>query len=186
MVFFSGEVLLRVASFFLPPGSASKKARKSSVCSELYPDPGKAERREQGLWDNSQPQDTLWLCRTLGYSSVTRGERGWRIATWPQNPQMTCFYIELWAPGWCVVIGMGTDQEENGKSQLRGYWKQRTFVSSHSPVMAWRVHEGCWNQMECFLSQPQKYIPFPQIEILPCDGSEALAQAAHRRSWALL
>lgn len=76
MVFFSGEVLLRVASFFLPPGSASKKARKSSVCSELYPDPGKAERREQELWDNSQPQDTLWLCRALGCSSVTQGRKG--------------------------------------------------------------------------------------------------------------
>lgn len=90
-----------------------------------------------------------------------RGERGCRIPTWPQNPQMTCFYTELWVPGWCVLIGMGTDQQENGKSQLRGHWEQRTSVSSHSPVMAWRVHEGCWNQRECFLSQPQKYIPFP-------------------------
>lgn len=72
MVFFSGEVLLRVASFFLPPGSSSKKARKSPVCSELYPDPEKAERREQGFWDNSQPQDTLWLCR----AQRDTGEKG--------------------------------------------------------------------------------------------------------------
>lgn len=30
-----------------------------------------------------------------------------------------------------------------------------------------------WN---VFLSQPQKYIPFPQTEILPCDGGTGCPQ----------
>jgi len=35
VVFFSREVLLTLATFFLPPELLSKKVRKSPVCSEL-------------------------------------------------------------------------------------------------------------------------------------------------------
>lgn len=44
MVFFSREVLLTLATFFLPPELLSKKGRKSPVCSELQPEGKEKER----------------------------------------------------------------------------------------------------------------------------------------------
>lgn len=47
VVFFSGEVLLRLASFFLPPEPLSKKVRKSPICSELQPEPREGREKER-------------------------------------------------------------------------------------------------------------------------------------------
>jgi len=51
VVFLSGEVLLGVVSFFLPPEPLSRKARNSPVCSELQraPREGSEEERRRVL-----------------------------------------------------------------------------------------------------------------------------------------
>lgn len=49
VVFCSGEAVLRVAAFFLPPELLSKKARKSPVCSELQPREGREKDARAGV-----------------------------------------------------------------------------------------------------------------------------------------
>ena len=47
VVFLSGEVLLGVVSFFLPPEPLSRKARNSPVCSELQRAPREGSEEER-------------------------------------------------------------------------------------------------------------------------------------------
>lgn len=63
MVFCSGDTVLGVVPFFLPPEALSKKARKAPVCSELQHGEG---REEKGMRVMRQQQQGSHPARGAG------------------------------------------------------------------------------------------------------------------------